>query len=117
MLLEILGENENVVHVDDDVSFVNEVFQNCVHHGLERGGRIGKSEEHDCWFKAASICGKSGFPFVSFLDAKIVVSPLKIYLGEEFRTSEFVDEFGDKRKGIIILNGVRVKITIILARS
>src|ERR1700677_4883557 len=117
MFLEILGENENIIHVDDDVSFVNEVLQNSVHHGLERGRRIGKSEEHDCRFKAASICGKGGFPFVSFFYPKIVVYPPKIHLGEEFRTSKFVDEFGDKGKGIIILNGVRVKITIILARS
>src|ERR1700677_2947525 len=117
MFLEILGENENIIHVDDDVSFVNKVFQNGIHHGLERGGRISKSEEHDRQFKAASICGKGGFPFVSFLDAKIVVSPPKIHLGEEFRTSEFVDEFGDEGKGIIILNGVRVKITIILTWS
>src|ERR1700677_1427637 len=117
MFLEILGENENIVHVDDDVSFVNEVFQNGVHHGLERGGRIGESEEHDRWLKAASIGGKGGFPFVSFLDAKIVVSPPKIHLGEEFRTTEFVDEFGNKGKRIIVFNGVRVKITIILAWS
>src|SRR5271154_5353988 len=117
MFLEILGENENIVHVDDDVSFVNEIFQNSIHHGLERGGRIGESEEHDCRLKAASISGKGSFPFVSFLDAKIVVSPPKIHLGEEFRTTEFVDEFENKGKGIIVLNGVRVKIAIILARS
>src|ERR1700677_4896371 len=117
MFLEILGEKENIIHVDDDVSFVNKIFQDGVHHSLERGGRIGKSEEHDCRFKAASICSKGGFPFVSFLDAKIVVSPPKIHLGEEFRTTEFVDKFGNKGKGIIVLNGVRVKITVILARS
>src|ERR1700677_1918561 len=115
VFLEILSEDEDIVHVDDDMSLVNEVLQNGVHHSLERSGGIGESEEHDRRFKAASICSKGSFPFVSFFDAKIVITPPKIHFGEVFRTSESVDEFGDEGKGIIILNSMRVKISIILA--
>ena len=84
MFLKILGENEDVVHVDDNVSLVNEILQDGVHHRLERGGGIGESEEHDRRFKAASICSEGGFPFVSFFDSKIIITPPKVHFGEEF---------------------------------
>src|ERR1700677_32478 len=99
------------------MSLVNEVLQDGVHHCLERGGGIGESEEHDRQFKAVSVHSESSFPFVSFFDLKIVITPPKIYFGKVFRTSEFVDEFRNEGKGIIILNGMRVKISIILAWS
>src|ERR1700677_2596253 len=99
------------------MSLVNEVLQDGVHHCLERGGGIGESEEHDRRFKAASVHSEGGFPFGSFFDSKIVITPPKIHFGEVFRTSEFVDKFGDEGKGIIILNSVRVKVAIILAWS
>src|ERR1700677_4868463 len=99
------------------MSLVNEVLQDGVHHCLERGGRIGESEEHDRRFKAASVHSEGGFPFVSFFDSKIVITPPKIHFGKVFRTSEFVDEFRDERKGVIILNGMRIKISIILTWS
>src|SRR6202453_1446403 len=117
VFLEILSEDEDIIHVDDNVSLVNEVLQDGVHHSLERSGGIGESEEHDCQFKAASICSEGGFPFVSFFDSKIVITPPKIHFGEVFQTSEFVNEFRDEGKGIIILNSMRVKILIILAQS
>src|SRR6202453_4027821 len=117
MFLKILSEDKDVVHVDNDMSLVYEVFQDGIHHRFERGGGIGESEEHDCRFEAASVSSEGSFPFVSLFDSKIVITPPKIHFGKVFRTSEFVDEFGDERKGIVILNGMRVKISIILARS
>src|ERR1700677_1877979 len=98
MFLEILSKDEDVIYVDNDVSLVNEVLQDSIHHCLERGGRIGESEEHDRRFKAASISSEGGFPFISFFDSKIVITPPEIHFGEVFRTSEFVDEFGYKGK-------------------
>ena len=115
MFLKIFSEDENVVHVHNELSLINEVLKNGVHHRLERSGRIGKTEKHDGRFKAALIGSEGGFPFIFFFDSKIIVSPPKIHFGEVFRTSEFVDEFGDEGKGIVILYGMRIKILIILA--
>ena len=115
MFLEILSEDEDVVHVDNDMSLVNEVLEDGIHHSLERSRGIGESEEHERRFKAALICSEGGFPFVSFFDSKIIITPPKVHFGEVFRTSEFVDEFGDEGKEIVILTGMRVKILIILA--
>jgi hypothetical protein len=33
-------------------------------------------------FKGSSVSSKGGFPFMTFFDVNIVVSPLEIYLGE-----------------------------------
>ena len=38
---------QDIVHIDHHVSFVNEVFEDVVHHGLEGGRTVGEAKEHD----------------------------------------------------------------------
>ena len=52
---------------------------------------------------------------MSILDVDIVVSPSNIKLGEVFHILEFVNEVGDERERIGVLDGVFVQIAIILA--
>ena len=52
---------------------------------------------------------------MSILDVDIVVSSSNIKLGEVFHILEFVNEVGDERERIGVLNGVVVQIAIILA--
>jgi hypothetical protein len=38
--------DEDVIHVDRDVSFIDQLAEQVVHHQLEGGGGIGESEKH-----------------------------------------------------------------------
>ena len=80
MFVERLGEDENVVKVDDDHTLMDKVTEEFVHHGLERCGRIGETEEHDGRFEEAHIGAECGLPFVALLNAHMVVTPADIQL-------------------------------------
>ena len=47
MLFHRFCEDENVVQVDADYTFGDEVLEDIVHHGLEGGRAVGEAEEHD----------------------------------------------------------------------
>ena len=75
-------ENEEVVHIDDEPSFGNHISKGIIHELLERCGRIGKSEEHYCWFEEAFVSDESSFPLVAVFDVDIVIAPVDIKLCE-----------------------------------
>ena len=58
---------------------------------------------------------KGGFPLVSVFDMHIVVPPLHIKFGEYFCSLEFINEVGNERERIGILNCVFIEIAIVLA--
>ena len=41
MFIKALGEDEDIVEVNGDLSFSDEVFENVIHHPLESGGGVG----------------------------------------------------------------------------
>ena len=47
MLFHRFREDEDVVQVDTDYTFGNEVLEDIIHHGLEGGRAVGEAEEHD----------------------------------------------------------------------
>ena len=63
------------------------------------------------------MAGESSFPFVAFLDPEIVISPSEIHLGEQFSSLQFLGQLSDKRERVVVLDGVFVKIAIILYHS
>ena len=69
-----------VIHVDGHPFLCDLPMEDHVHHHLEGGWRVGESEEHNCWFEESFGCKEGGFPFISWLAAYIVVSPLNIKL-------------------------------------
>src|SRR5713101_7398050 len=71
MLLQSGSGNQDVVHVNEDFSSVDEVFEYLVHHGLEGGQGIRKAKEHDPRFKHALIGFESGLPFIAFFDVDV----------------------------------------------
>ena len=60
------------------MSFINEVLEDVIHHGLEGGQAVGEAEEHDQGFEEAPIHLEGSFPLISFFDSYIVVSPMYI---------------------------------------
>ena len=74
----VQGVDEDVVHVNGDVPFVDQVAKNEIHHGLECGWCIGKAEEHHHRFEKASIGFKGSFPLVAIVDVDVIISPLNV---------------------------------------
>ena len=79
----VVGEDKEVVHVNDEPSFHNHIPEG-VRHELLKGGRgIGHAKEHDSGFIESSVSDEGIFPLVAFLYSDIVISPLYIKLGED----------------------------------
>ena len=75
VFFDSLGVDDNVIDVDGDVSFCDEVSEYVIHHCLERGGGVGESEEHYCGFVQAMVSSKRRLPFISFFHSDVIVSP------------------------------------------
>src|SRR5882724_5466058 len=77
-LLCLATENEDIVHVDDYNSFIDELSEDVIHHHLECCQAVSETKEHDKRFKQASVRLKGCLPLVSILDSHVVVSPSDI---------------------------------------
>jgi hypothetical protein len=80
---DITGEDQYVIHVDNHPSFIDLIFKDPVHEGLERGRGVTESKEHYCGFKESEFCDKCGFPAVFWVNKDIVVSPSDVHLSED----------------------------------
>ena len=90
--------NENVVHIDSDISFVNQFAKDEVHHRLECSRGVREAEEHDHRLEQASIGFECGFPLISIANANIVIPPSNIKFHKECRSAtvhscEMIHEF------------------------
>ena len=88
-----------------------------VHECLEHRRSIAETEKHDCGFIEAEGGDKRCFPLVFFLNANVIITPSHIKLGEKGGIFHVIDQLRDKGKWIPIVDGVAVKISIILART
>jgi hypothetical protein len=96
MLLDGLRKDEDVVEVNTDDLFHDEVLEDVVHHSLEGGGRVSESEKHHQGFEEPAVRTKCCLPLITFLHPNIVVTPTYVELCEVFRTTKLVDEFRDE---------------------
>jgi hypothetical protein len=117
MKFVIGGENEEVIHIDDEPSFSDHVSEGVIHESLEGRGGVGKSEEHYRGFKEAFVGDEGGLPLVSIFDSDIVVSPSNVELSERLGVPEFVNEVGDEGKGVGVMDRVFIDVTVVLAGS
>ena len=86
-----------------------------VHECLKDGWRIALAEEHHRWFIKPIKSSESSLPLIGLLYPNIVIPPPDIKFGKIPGVFESVDEVGDTRKRIGILDHMRVDIGIILA--
>ncbi|KIN98021.1 hypothetical protein M404DRAFT_158633 [Pisolithus tinctorius Marx 270] len=117
MLLFIICLREDHQIIDVDHEDVLHVTEDVIHHVLEGGRRVAEAKVHDQWFISAFMSPdltEGGFPFISFLDTNIVVSPSEIHLGEEFTPLEPVDELRNEGERIRILDRVFIKVPVVL---
>ena len=113
----IVGEDEYVVHVNCNMSLCNKVAENVIHKRLECGRRIGESEKHNGGFEKSFVGAEGGFPFVSFFNSNVIVSPTYVHFRENFSISKLVNEFTDQREWIVIFDRDVVKFAAILCRA
>src|SRR5258708_32774351 len=78
------GVNEYVIHITDGFIAVDEGVEDVVHHGLEGGGGVAQSEEHDKWLKESSVHGEGCLPLISFFEVDIVEAPVEVQCREPF---------------------------------
>jgi len=67
-----------VVHIYGDASFVNEVTEYGIHHGLKSGGGVGQAKEHDCRFVEPFVSDEGCFPSVFWFYQHFVVPPFNV---------------------------------------
>ena len=109
--------DEEIIHVNDKPSFCNHVAKGIIHKVLKDGRGISETEEHHSWFEESLMGNEDGFPLMSILDLDVIVSPLDIKFGEDFRPLEFVDKVGDEGKRVCVADSVFVDIAVVLAGS
>ncbi len=71
-----------VIHVDCDMSFIDEVMEYSVHHCLESGQWVGQPKEHDGGFIQSLVSYEHHFPLITVFDENFVVPPFNIESSE-----------------------------------
>ena len=82
------GVDEDVIHVAYDFAMVDELMKDVIHHCLECCGGVAQSEEHDSWFKQASVGLECGLPLITLFDLHIVEPPVEVEYSEELGATE-----------------------------
>ena len=106
--------NGQVVHIDGHPSLCDLPMEDHVHHHLESGWRVGESKEHNCRFKESFRSKECHFPFVSFLNVDIVVSPAYVKLSEEGAAGEAINSLGNEWGDVAVFLGPMVDGAVVL---
>jgi hypothetical protein len=114
VLFHCFCKDEDVIQVDTDYTLDDKILENVIHHGLEGGWAVSETEEHHQRFEKSSVGVECSLPFITFLDADIVVPPADIKLGEVACTSKMIDKVRNERKWIDILDSLCIECLIVL---
>src|SRR5713101_1853083 len=117
MLFHHFGGNEDVVHIDEYKSCVNEILEEFIHHRLESCRRVGKTKEHHQGFKHSFVHLEGSFPFITFLDSNIILSPSYIELGEDLHILQFINDIRNKRKWVLVFDGDSAELSVVLHQT
>jgi hypothetical protein len=110
----VRGEDQEIVHVNYEPSFSNDVTEKVVHESLKRGGGVVHAKEHDRRFEEAFMGEEGALPLISVLDVDVVIAPSNVKFGKDLSSFEFVDEVRDEGKRVGIASGVGVQVSIVL---
>ena len=75
---QVVCEDEDIVHVNDDVSSENEVTKKVVHHVLEGGRGVGEPKKHKGRLEEAAVRDEGSLPYVPFFHANVFKAPTDI---------------------------------------
>ena len=77
MIGKTSAEDKNVIKVDDD-KFINEWFENLIHHPHKSAWGVGKPRWHDQPLKKPISCFKGSLPLIAWTDTYLMVPTKKI---------------------------------------
>ncbi|KAG5349176.1 hypothetical protein C0989_005448 [Termitomyces sp. Mn162] len=100
--------------IDEDVI---KVLEYVVHHGLEGGGAIGESKEHNKQLKQSLVGLEGSLLLIFLLNVHVVVTPLDIQLSEVLHTLEVVDELRDEGERVTVLHHHDIEYSVVLDQS
>ena len=106
-----------VVHIDLEPSLGDHVSKDMIHECSKSWRSITEAKEHYGGFKEAERSDECRFPLVFLPNANVVITPLNIELCEQCGILHIIDQLWDEGGRIPVVNGVGVKISIILAWS
>ena len=95
--------DEDIIHIDRDISFIDELSKEVVHHRLEGGGGVHEAKEHDHRFEEATVRFEHSLPLVAIAHADVVIPPMDIQLRKERQPAavhprESVHELSNERE-------------------
>jgi hypothetical protein len=114
VLFDRFHEYEDIVEVDTNYAFHNEILKDGIHHGLKGRGGVCESEKHHQRLEEALVRTKCCLPLIALLHAHIGIPPLYIEFCEVLRTSELVDELRNQGERVLVLDHHCVQGPIIL---
>ena len=114
--------DEDVVHVNRDVTFVDEFTEEVIHHGLEGCRGVCEAEEHDHRFEEAAIRFECSLPLVAIVHADVVIPPTDIQLCKECRPAavhprESIHKFSNEWERGSVANSEGVQSVVVLDGS
>ena len=113
--------DKDVIHIDGDIAFVDELAEEVIHHQLKGGRSIHEAKEHDHRFEEAVIHLERGLPLITVTHSNVVIPPLDIQLHEEcqpaaMHSHESIHKLSDEWERGSILDGKGVQSAVILDR-
>ena len=110
------GDNEEVIHIDDEPSFSDHILEGVIHELLECGGGVAKTEEHDSGFEKSFVGDEGSFPLVAVLDSNIVVPPANVEVDKVVNIFQLVHKVRNEREGVGVTGGMFIEVSVVLAR-
>ena len=86
----IWREDENIVHINDDDTFINHIRKDVIHHGLKGGWGIAHPKEHYGGFEKPPVCFKCCLPLVTILNSYVIIPLMDIEFGELMSSLQLV---------------------------
>jgi len=117
VLFKGLHEDEDVIQIDHDHAFRDEVLEDVVHHHLEGGGTVREAEEHDKGLVQAVVGLEGGLPFVSFLYPDVVEAPSDVQFHEVLGSVELRNQFWNQRERVLVFHGHGVQRAVVLYQT
>ncbi len=93
---EGVGVDKDVIHGAYYLTIVDELMEYVIHHCLECHRGVAQSEEHNSWFKQASVSLECSLPLITLLNPYIVEPPAEVEYSEELSIMKAGQDIRDK---------------------
>ena len=107
------SSNDYVVDVSASITAACVNDEDVIHHILKGGGSVVETEGHNTPLETTHGGVEGGFPFVSVLDADVVVTGSNVQLGKFGTSFPLVQKFGDEWERIRILYRDVVELSVV----